>query len=321
MNLQLKSFLIFLAIFVIGFGSGFLVSGRLTKRSIEAAKERETPVGFKKDLYQYLKADAMQKQAIDSILAEYIPKIKEERAISRAYQKHLRDSMFLQIQQLLDNKQKGELKEFEKEKILKTPKTIIAKAKEKDTASKKNTLKIIKQKQFERFKESLTPEQKENLDSMIDTRKNEPKNPEMQKEIRLYTRSKIYPTLIEYRSKFDEELTPKEQELIQNLRDKRRTMVKAELLGQSLNEEDENTIMDAKKELQNIISNHKQSLEKIANELKPNRDKWDADIDAIKQKYIADYSAKKFKSSKQIQKNVIEFLLLNPDRKPVRGRR
>ena len=76
--MNVKAFLIFSIIFILGFGSGFLVSGRLTKKSIEAVKERETPLGFKKDLYKYLNPDEDQKQFIDSIVAEYIPKIKED---------------------------------------------------------------------------------------------------------------------------------------------------------------------------------------------------------------------------------------------------
>lgn len=321
MNLKLKSLLIFLSIFITGFGFGFLVSGRLTKRSIEAVKARETPGGFKNDLYKYLDADATQKRVIDSIVAEYIPKIKEERAISLAYQKHLRDSMLIQIQQLLDNKQKGELKKFEKEKILKTTKPILVKGKETDTVAKKPSIKIIKQKQFERFQESLSPEQKQNFDSIIRDRKKEVKNPEMQKEIRQYTRSEVYPVLLEYRAKFEEELSVSEKAIIQKLRDQRKDIIRAELLGQPQDKEDEKTLLEARNELQSIIINHKISLEKIVLDLQPRRDKWNADIDAIKQKYIADYSPRNNRNAQQKEKNLLEFLLLNPDKKPMKGKR
>ena len=44
-------------------------------------------------------------------------------------------------------------------------------------------------------------------------------------------------------------------------------------------------------------------------------------MDEIKAKYISDYSPKTYKNPKRAEKNVVEFLLLDPDRKPLRGRR
>lgn len=316
--MNLRALLIFLTIFILGFGSGFLVSGRLTKNSIEEVKERESPVGFKKDLYKYLNPDERQKQIIDSIVADYIPKIKEERAISRMYQKHLRDSMFTQIQSLLDTKQKKNLKKFEQEKLIKKPEPKITK--QKDTI--KTTSKITRQERIEQFKESLTPEQKQTLDSILQKKPKRPRNPAMNKELRQYARANIVPVLRKYRAEFEEELSDEERQTIANLRQKRNELIKSELLGvgeDESKEKQEALISEARISLGNIIKDHKQSLEQIAETLKPERLKWQADIDEIKAKYYPDYKPGEENEFKNKEKNAIDFLLMKGDRKPGRG--
>lgn len=316
--MNLKALLIFLTIFILGFGSGFLVSGRLTKNSIEAVKERESPVGFKKDLYKYLNPDERQKQIIDSIVADYIPKIKEERAISRMYQKNLRDSMFVQIQSLLDTKQKKNLKKFEEEKLIKKPQPKIAK--QKDTI--RTTTKITRKERIEQFKESLTPEQKLTLDSILEKKPRRHRNPEMNKEIRQYARANIVPVLRKYRSEFEEELNDDERQIIAGWRQKRNELIKAELLGigdEETKEKQDALISEARISLGSIINNHKKSLEEMAETLKPERLKWQADIDEIKVKYYPDYKPGEENEFKNKEKNAIDFLLMKGDRKP--GRR
>ncbi len=317
--MNMKPLLIFLTIFIIGFGSGFLVSGRLTKKNIEAIKERETPLGFKKDLYKYLKPDEKQKQIIDSIVADYIPKIKEEREISRIYQKHLRDSMFAEIQQLLNTKQKDNLQKFEKEKIIKKPEPRIAK--QKDTS--KIALQKLRQRRFEEFKNSLTQEQKQALDSILTKNTTEPPNPEMKKELRQYARMNIVPVMMKYRLEFENELNEDEKALIADLRQKRKTLIKAEILGIEDDESIEKQkvmIAEAKVLLKDIIVKHKSSLEKMALSLKPEREKWEADMDAIKAKYIASYKPGENPNFRNKEKIVVEFILMNGERKFRPGR-
>ncbi|MFM9944419.1 MAG: Spy/CpxP family protein refolding chaperone [Bacteroidia bacterium] len=317
----LKPLLIFLTIFIIGFGSGFLVSGRLTKKSIEAVKERENPSGFKRDLYNYLNPDERQKQIIDSIVADYIPKIKEERTLSRLYQKHLRDSMFTKIQSLLDNKQKGKLKKFEEEKIIKKPQPTVAKQKN-DTTKKKSL--VTRKERMEDFKNSLTPEQKKELDTIMAETKPLPRNPAMNKELRQYARSNIMPVLIKYRSEFEAELSEEEKQTIADLRQKRNALIKAELFGiddEESMEKQKALIAEAKIVLKEIILKHRVSLEQMAETLKPEREKWEADMDVIKAKYIEGYKPGQSKNFRSKEKNAIDFLLMKGDRKPKRGRR
>ena len=317
--MKIKPLLIFLTIFITGFGCGFLVSGRLTKKSIEAAKERETPVGFKKDLYKYLNPDESQKQIIDSIVADYIPKIKEEREISRIYQKHLRDSMFAEIQQLLSNKQKDNLQKFEKEKIIKKSEPKIARL--KDTS--KIALQKSHQKRIEDFKKSLTDEQKNALDSIFNKKTMEPPNPEMNKELRQYTRINIVPVMMKYRLEFENELSDDEKAIIADLRQKRQTLIKTEMLGieddKSI-EKQKAMIAEAKILLKDIIAKHKLSLEKIALTLKPEREKWEADMDAIKARYIANYKPGDSPNFRNKDKIAIDFILMNGERKIRKGR-
>ena len=312
-----KALLLFLTIFGVGFGSGFLVSGRLTKKSIEAVKERESPVGFKKDLYKYLKPDENQKRIIDSIVADYIPKIKEERTISRMYQKHLRDSMFAQIQSLLDTKQKDNLKKFEKEKIAKSPKQVESKT--IDTAKvidKKASLK----KRLKEIRKELNPEQQQRFDSTIEARKKERQNPEMKKELRVYYRQNIIPVLFEKRRNFEAELTNDEKATIEEIRARRDNFraewVEGQLNGVGIDSKDMKDFMEeSRRTLQPIMLNHKASLGKLDESIRPEREQWERDIDIIKSKYITDYKPKSDKLFKSKEKNAIDFLLMKGDRR------
>ena len=312
--MNLKSLAIFLAIFILGCGAGFLISGRLTKSSIEAAKNRETTIGFQKDLYKYLKPNENQKQIIDSIVADYLPKIKEERAISRMYQKHLRDSMFTQIQKLLDSKQKVDLKKFEKEKLIKKQETKYVK--QKDTLKQQ----IVKNRkeQFESFKQSLSPQQKITLDSILDKKPKKLRNPEMNKEIRQYTRNTILPVLRKYRSEFEDELSNDEKLIISDLRQKRMDLIKSELLNIGDDETKEKQtalLLEAKNELSGILVNHKKALDEVADNIKPDRDQWIKDIESIKLKYYPDYKFNSNDEFRNKEKNAIDFLLLKGDKR------
>jgi len=322
--MKIKTILVFLSIFILGFGSGFLLSGRLTRQSIEAARQRETPIGFKKYLYDYVKADSNQRQVIDSIVSEYIPKIKEESALSRSYQRHLRDSMFAEIQQLLNEKQKNELKKFEKEKIVKKPREETGIV--KDTQDASLPLKYSRQNRKGESKTSLSKEQSDPSDSLRKRYKEEMRNPEMLKEIRRYTRFYILPVLTKERARFELELSEEEKATIASIRTKRKEIIKNEWMG--VEEDPENgekqkvLIQEAKKALKEIIVNHKTSIEQIAESLKPNRAKWEADMDMIKARYVKDYKPMpKDKTRKQLEKQVVEFILLDPDKVVGRGRR
>ena len=314
--MNFKALLIFLTIFGVGFGSGFLVSGRLTKNSIEAVKERETPVGFKNDLYKYLKPDENQKRIIDSIVADYIPKIKEERAISRMYQKHLRDSMFAEIQSLLDTKQKDNLKKFEKDKIKKTSKQAIKLADTSKTVDKQLTLK----KRLQEIRKDLTPQQQQKFDSTIEARKKERQNPEMKKELKVYYRQNIIPVLLQKRRNFEDELTDDEKATIEDIRTKRNAFraewLEGQITGEGMESKDmKDFMLESRKALQPILLNHKAELEKLEESIRPEREQWEADIDKIKAKYITDYKPKSDKLFKSKEKNAIDFLLMKGERR------
>jgi hypothetical protein len=314
--MNFKALLIFLTIFGVGFGTGFLVSGRLTKNSIEAVKERETPVGFKNDLYKYLKPDENQKRIIDSIVADYIPKIKEERAISRMYQKHLRDSMFAEIQSLLDIKQKDNLKKFEKDKIKKTSKQAIKLADTSKTVDKQLTLK----KRLQEIRKDLTPQQQQKFDSTIEARKKERQNPEMKKELKVYYRQNIIPVLLQKRRNFEDELTEDEKATIEDIRTKRNAFraewLEGQITGEGMESKDmKDFMLESRKALQPILLNHKAELEKLEESIRPEREQWEADIDKIKAKYITDYKPKSDKLFKSKEKNAIDFLLMKGERR------
>jgi hypothetical protein len=314
--MNFKALLIFLTIFGVGFGTGFLVSGRLTKNSIEALKERETPVGFKNDLYKYLKPDENQKRIIDSIVADYIPKIKEERAISRMYQKHLRDSMFAEIQSLLDIKQKDNLKKFEKDKIKKTSKQAIKLADTSKTVDKQLTLK----KRLQEIRKDLTPQQQQKFDSTIEARKKERQNPEMKKELKVYYRQNIIPVLLQKRRNFEDELTEDEKATIEDIRTKRNAFraewLEGQITGEGMESKDmKDFMLESRKALQPILLNHKAELEKLEESIRPEREQWEADIDKIKAKYITDYKPKSDKLFKSKEKNAIDFSLMKGERR------
>lgn len=324
--MRIKPFLIFLVIFGVGFGAGFLVSGRLTKRSIEAVKERQSPDGFKKDLYKYLNPEESQKRIIDSIVADYIPKIKEERAESQRFQKHLRDSMLTQIQSLLDQKQQKRLEKFEREKIkITTTKSTDIRI---DSTLKKQP-KTPAQIRREAYRESLTAEQRLKMDSILYERKKERQNPELKREIRIYTRQNILPVLLQYRKEFEAELTEDEKLVIEDLRSKRK-LQKAELLEQGLNDE-VNETEEAKKlknemreKLKPILLNHKVYLESLSEKLASQRTVWESEMDVIKAKYIKDYKPKSDQLFKNKEKNALEFIMMKGERsfqKERKGRR
>jgi hypothetical protein len=279
-------------------------------------KERETPVGFKNDLYKYLKPDENQKRIIDSIVADYIPKIKEERAISRMYQKHLRDSMFAEIQSLLDIKQKDNLKKFEKDKIKKTSKQAIKLADTSKTVDKQLTLK----KRLQEIRKDLTPQQQQKFDSTIEARKKERQNPEMKKELKVYYRQNIIPVLLQKRRNFEDELTEDEKATIEDIRTKRNAFraewLEGQITGEGMESKDmKDFMLESRKALQPILLNHKAELEKLEESIRPEREQWEADIDKIKAKYITDYKPKSDKLFKSKEKNAIDFLLMKGERR------
>jgi len=324
--MRIKPLLIFLAIFGVGFGAGFLVSGRLTKQSIEAVKERQSPVGFKKDLYKYLNPEESQKRIIDSIVAEYIPKIKEERAESRRFQKHLRDSMLVQIESLLDKDQQKGLKKFELAKIKIKP----SKSSEirKDSLLSKRP-KTSAQIRRETYRESLTVKQRGMQDSILNERKKERQNPELKREIRIYSRQNILPVLLQYRKAFEAELSEDEKRVIENLRSNWK-LQKAEILEQGLNGDvrettDSKSLKNKMREqLKPILINHKLYLESLSEKLSAQRQIWESDLDAIKVKYIKDYKPKSDLTFKNKERNTLDFILMNSERpfqKEKKGRR
>lgn len=306
--MKLKPLLIFLAIFVIGFGSGFLVSGRLTKRKIAEVKERQTPAGFKKDLYKYINPDKSQQKYIDSIIAAYVPRIREESVESRKEQKRLRDSMFTMIQGLLDQKQQQKLKKFETEKIIKP--AIKKEIPERDTSTAQFR-KLGQKRKIEEYRKSLTPQQRSEFDSMVIKQRQAMRNPELKRELRQYMRRSIFPVLRRYRVEFEKELTEDEKALLSEVRSNRNAMRN--------NNQDMGDDVDDKKQLdpqlkadlRDLIQNHKTTLDKMITELKPQREQWTRDMDEIKKRYYPAYKNTDDLKKGGIDRNTLDFLLMD----------
>lgn len=310
--MKINSLILFLLIFGIGFGAGFIISGRITSKKIAEVKHRQTPAGFKEEIYKYIKPDNSQKQYLDSVIAEYIPKIKKENELSREYQKKLRDSMFSEIQIMLDKKQKTKFKKYE-ETITTTDKKTTPKS-DTDTSIKEKRDK----KKYEKFREKLSIEQQRKLDSAIERRKKDLQNPNLKREIWEYTKQNIYPILLKYRLNFDEELSESEKQTIEILIENRKKLRK-EYAQSQIDDSEIEDLSDKMKEFNNeartelipIFLNHKNSIEKIVEDLTPYRQKWEKDISEIKAKYIEDYKPPQKKSQKIREKNIMDFLLLN----------
>ncbi|MCC6721556.1 MAG: hypothetical protein IT243_05095 [Bacteroidia bacterium] len=310
--MKINSLLLFLLIFGIGFGAGFIISGRITNKKISEVKHRQTPAGFKEEIYKYIKPKDNQKKYLDSVIAEYLPKLKKENEIRIEYQKKIRDSLFADIQSLLDKKQKSKFKKYE-ESIIK-PEKKLSKKPLTDTMENEKGIR----KKLEKFRETLTPDQQHKLDSIIAKRKHDLKNPQLKREIHIYTRLNIFPIIYKYRIEFENELSDEEKEIIAELIEKRKNYRKE--FVQSQIEDSETEDMDEKMKLFNIesrnalliiASKHKESLEKIAEELAPHRQQWEKDINEIKAKYIKNYKAPEKKPQKVKEKNIIDFLLIN----------
>jgi hypothetical protein len=312
--MKLKPFLIFLVIFVIGFGSGFLVSGRLTKSKIAEVKERQTPAGFKKDLYKYINPDKSQQKYIDSIIAAYVPRIREESIESRNEQKRLRDSMFTMIQGLLDQKQQKKFKKFEAEKIVKP--SIKKEFSDKDTTTVQKR-KSTQKRNIEEYRNSLPPEQRPRFDSMLIKQRQAMRNPELKKELRVYMRKNIFPVLRKYRVEFENELSEDERALLTELRAIRNS---GKFNGGSEDEPDDKKQIDQqlKTELRNLIQNHKVTLEKMAAEIKPQREKWTRDMDEIKKSYYPAYKNTDELKKGGIDRNTLDFLMLDVNGRKMR---
>ncbi|NUM32195.1 MAG: hypothetical protein HUU47_07725 [Bacteroidetes bacterium] len=316
--MKLNTFILFLLIFGLGFGAGFIFSGRLTNKKIAEVKRRQTPAGFKDEIYKYIKPDDAQKKYLDSVIADYIPKIKKENEIRQEYQKMLRDSMFAQIQMMLDNKQKNKFKKY-KETVLTS--------KDDRKINKNDTLDFVqkRKKKYEKFKENLTIEQQQRLDSAIERRKRDLQNPELKRQIWQYTKQNILPVMQKYRLQFEEELSDDEKEIIKNLVAKRKEyrseIIQSQLEDESINKNSQlkEFYLEARTELMPIYNNHKTSLEKIATELAPYRQTWEKDINEIKSKYIENFKPSTQKPQKVKEKNIIDFLLINV--KPLQKKR
>lgn len=315
--MKLNTFILFLLLFGVGFGAGFIFSGRLTNKKIAEVKRRQTPAGFKDEIYKYIKPDKNQKKYLDSVIAEYIPKIKKENEIRQEYQKKLRDSMFAEIQIMLDKKQKNKFDKYKETVLIPDKKT---KPQHADTSD----YSILRKKKAEKFRESLTEEQQHKLDSAIERRKKDLQNPELKREIWQYTKQNILPVLYKHRLEFDEELDENEKEIIEQLIAKRKEF-RSEYLNSQIDEEtDKNAkhkefYIESRKELLPIYINHKASIENIIEQLAPYRQTWEKDINDIKSKYIENFVPPTRKSQKVKEKSIIDFLLINV--KPLQKKR
>lgn len=308
--MSIKPFLIVLAIFMIGFGAGFWTSGRITRNKIEAVKARQTPDGFKDDLYRYIKPDKAQQKYIDSIIAAYIPRIREEGVESRNAQKRMRDSMFTLIQTLLNNKQQSGLKKFEKEKIIK-PQQV---AKNMDTAGSRPAPGSVVTPQTPGSPYRLDQDASNRRDSAFIKQRLAMQNPELKRALRMYIRRNMLPVLMQYRNQFERELSAEELQLLGDIRAVRRDRVKRDRDEQGetpdLTPDERNLSQDQKEALRTLYQNHKASLDKIAAELKPLRDKWNAEMDEIRLSFYPEYKRIERPNYKSIERNTLDFLLM-----------
>ena len=109
--MKTKSIIIIVATLIIGFVTGFLVNGQLTKGRIQNFVKQGTHEGFKLHFIEIIRPDEAQKVAIDPILDEYAVKINETLSNFREEMKSTHDEMIKKMEPYLTGDQIERLKD------------------------------------------------------------------------------------------------------------------------------------------------------------------------------------------------------------------
>ena len=109
--MKTKSIIIILSTLFIGFVTGFLVNGQLTKSRIQSFVKQGTHDGFKMRFFDIIDPDETQRVAIEPILEEYAEKTNEIVESFREEMKSIHDEMILKLEPYLNKEQIERLKD------------------------------------------------------------------------------------------------------------------------------------------------------------------------------------------------------------------
>ncbi|MBE0638819.1 MAG: hypothetical protein IH598_09885 [Bacteroidales bacterium] len=109
--MKTKPVLIIIATLIIGFVTGFLTNGQITKTKIDKFVKSGTHEGFKGMYYRVLQPDEEQLKVIDPILDKYGELIHENVTTMQKSMKELHQQMVNEITPYLDQEQKERLEE------------------------------------------------------------------------------------------------------------------------------------------------------------------------------------------------------------------
>ncbi len=109
--MKTKSIIIILSTLFIGFVTGFLVNGQLTKSRIQSFVKQGTHDGFKMRFFDIIDPDEAQRAAIEPILEEYAEKTNEIVESFREEMKSIHDEMILKLEPYLDKEQIERIKD------------------------------------------------------------------------------------------------------------------------------------------------------------------------------------------------------------------
>lgn len=109
--MKTKPVLIIVATLIIGFVTGFLTNGYITKSKIDKFVKSGTHEGFKGMYYRVLQPDEEQLKIIDPILDKYGALIHENVTTMQQSMKELHQKMVSEIEPYLDEEQKVRLEE------------------------------------------------------------------------------------------------------------------------------------------------------------------------------------------------------------------
>jgi hypothetical protein len=109
--MKTKSIIIIVATLIIGFVTGFLVNGQLTKGRIQKFVKQGTHDGFKMRFFDIIRPDEAQKIAIEPILEAYAVKTHETAENFREEMKARHDEMIKKLEPYLKEDQLLRLKD------------------------------------------------------------------------------------------------------------------------------------------------------------------------------------------------------------------
>lgn len=112
--MKTKSILIIILVFIAGGVAGAFIAGQTYKHRIHRIKEHRKPEVFREHMHDVLETTDAQRQAIDSVFEEYLPRIQELRKHNWEEIKVLHDSMLTNVRTHLHDHQIEKLEKFER---------------------------------------------------------------------------------------------------------------------------------------------------------------------------------------------------------------